>query len=81
MVSDNVREAFFVDVIVHSDFQGRGIGRQIVRLAVKEMTRRGMKGLHVDCAPSHAGFYEKCGFNIGVGGWIDMAQKPRQNPT
>jgi hypothetical protein len=31
---------------------------------------------HVDCTPGNASFYEKCGFKMGAGGWMDLAGKP-----
>jgi hypothetical protein len=38
--------------------------------------RRGVTAFHVDCAPQNASFYEKCGFKMGAGGWMDLAGKP-----
>jgi len=74
IVSDNVRHAFLLDVMVHPEFQRRGIGRQVVMRAIDEMRVRGMSAFHVDCQPDKAGFYEKCGFKIGAGGWLDTSQ-------
>ena len=76
IVSDNLRHAFLLDVMVDPRFQRRGIGRQVVLRAIEEMTKRGVTGIHVDCAADRAGFYEKCGFKMCAGGWMDTAQKP-----
>jgi ribosomal protein S18 acetylase RimI-like enzyme len=76
VVSDNVRHAFLLDVMVHPEFQRRGIGRAMVVLAMNEMRARGVTAFHVDCANDRAGFYEKCGFNMCSGGWLDSAAKP-----
>jgi len=75
IVSDNVRHAFLLDVMVHPDFQRQGIGRGVVLRAINEMRARGVTAFHVDCAPDKAGFYEKCGFKMGAGGWLDIAHR------
>jgi ribosomal protein S18 acetylase RimI-like enzyme len=72
VISDNLRHAFLVDVMVDPDFQRQGIGTTLVRRAVEEMRARGITLIHVDCTPEHAKFYEGCGFRIGVGGWMDL---------
>jgi len=71
VVSDNVHHAFLLDVIVHPEFQGRGLGREVVVRAIEAMRRKGVTAFHVDCAPDRAGFYEKCGFKMCAGGWLD----------
>ena len=73
VVSDNVRHAFLLDVMVHPAFQGQGIGRRVVLMAIEEMRSRGVTAFHVDCAPDRAAFYEKCGFTMCAGGWLDLA--------
>ena len=75
IVSDNVRHAFLLDVIVHPEFQKKGIGRAVVRRAIDSMRERGVTAFHVDCAPEIAPFYEKCGFKMCAGGWLDLAAK------
>jgi GNAT superfamily N-acetyltransferase len=76
VVSDNVRHAFLLDVMVHPDFQRQGIGRQVVHRAIDAMRMKGVTAFHVDCASDRAGFYEKCGFKMGAGGWLDAAILP-----
>jgi len=75
VVSDNVRHAFLLDVMVHPAFQRKGIGRAVVLRAIEEMCQRGVTAFHVDCAPENAPFYEKCGFKMCAGGWLDLAAK------
>jgi GNAT superfamily N-acetyltransferase len=75
VVSDNIRHAFLLDVMVHPKFQKHGIGRAVVLRAIEEMCRRGVTAFHVDCAPENAAFYEKCGFRMCAGGWLDLAAK------
>jgi GNAT superfamily N-acetyltransferase len=79
VVSDNVRHAFLLDVMVHPEFQKRGIGRQVVLRAIDEMRAKGVTAFHVDCATDRAGFYEKCGFMMCAGGWMDTAKSTRES--
>jgi ribosomal protein S18 acetylase RimI-like enzyme len=81
LVSDNVRHAFLLDVMVHPDFQRQGIGRQVVHHAIAAMRAKGVTIFHVDCAADRAGFYEKCGFTLGAGGWLNTAKGWNPLPT
>jgi len=78
VVSDNVRHAFLVDVMVRPDFQRHRIGTTLVGQAIAAMSERGVTLVHVDFAPKHMAFYKACGFKMGGGGWIESgASKPR----
>ena len=62
-VWDGGTHAFILDTAVHPDFQGRGIGRDLVRTATDEAFRAGCDWVHVDYEPALASFYENaCGF-------------------
>lgn len=54
--------AFLLDTTVHPDVQRRGVGTEVVRVAVAEAKRLGMHWLHVDYDLHLEGFYEGCGF-------------------
>ena len=68
VLSDGVRHAVLLDVIVHPDWQRRGVGRQLVARAVTHCLAAGITIIHVDFLPEHATFYERCGFRVGLGG-------------
>jgi GNAT superfamily N-acetyltransferase len=72
LISDDVRHAFFVDVIVHPNYQRRGNGRRLVQEAVRAEGTRGTSLIHVDFAAEHAEFYRACGFTIGGGGFLQL---------
>lgn len=72
LVSEGVRHAFFVDVIVRPNHQRQGVGKRLVTLALAEMRGRGIRLVHADFAPQHAPFYEACGFTLGGGGYVDL---------
>jgi len=68
VLSDSIRHGFFVDVIVHPDWQRRGIGKSIVQKAAEHLLSKGITIIHADFSPENAQFYERCGFRIGSGG-------------
>ncbi|MHC4339229.1 MAG: GNAT family N-acetyltransferase [Planctomycetota bacterium] len=64
-VGDGVRHLFLIDLIVHPDFQRKGIGRALVEHMVAEAD---VELIHADFTPEHAAFYEACGFRLGRAG-------------
>lgn len=48
IVSDGGRHAFLVDIAVHPDRQGTGVGRELVHRAIAECRESSAKYLHVD---------------------------------
>ena len=68
ILSDGVRHAVLIDVMVHPILQRQGIGRRIVKRAVEYIKSQGINIIHVDFLPEHTRFYETCGFRVGLGG-------------
>ncbi len=68
ILSDGVRHAVLIDVIVHPRHQRRGYGQALVARAVGHIQSHGISVIHVDFAPEYAAFYERCGFRVGLGG-------------
>jgi GNAT superfamily N-acetyltransferase len=68
VISDGVRHAVLLDVMVHPRWQRRGVGRALVARAIEHAVSRGVTIVHVDFTPDNAAFYERCGFTIGLGG-------------
>ena len=68
VISDGVRHAVLLDVIVHPAWQRQGIGQALVRRAIEHCLAHGITIIHVDFLPEHAAFYEQCGFRPGMGG-------------
>lgn len=68
ILSDGVRHAVLIDVIVHPAWQRHGVGRELVRHAIGHCLAHGITIIHVDFLPERAAFYEQCGFRIGMGG-------------
>ncbi|MDQ6659923.1 MAG: GNAT family N-acetyltransferase [Chloroflexota bacterium] len=68
ILSDSVRHAVLLDVIVHPSWQHQGIGRTLVAHAIQHIQAHNITIIHVDFLPEKAAFYEHCGFQIGLGG-------------
>jgi ribosomal protein S18 acetylase RimI-like enzyme len=61
VISDKVRFAYLLDVIVHPEFRERGIGRDMVRFALEHPDLREVYQWILVTRDAH-GVYEKCGF-------------------
>jgi ribosomal protein S18 acetylase RimI-like enzyme len=64
---------FLLDPTVHPAWRQRGIGRQLVCLAIDEARQRGLTWLHVDYVPELEGFYAGCGFVPTPAGLINLS--------
>lgn len=71
VLSDGVRHAVLLDVIVHPDWQRQSVGQALVARAIDHIRAHGISIIHVDFLPKHAAFYERCGFQIGLAGTIE----------
>lgn len=65
--------AFLLDTTVHPDYQRRGVGRKLVRCAVREAQLLGCSWLHVDYEVHLHTFYQQCGFVETRAGLIDLS--------
>jgi ribosomal protein S18 acetylase RimI-like enzyme len=74
ILSDGVRHAVLLDVIVHPSLQRQGIGKALVGKAITHIQEHGISIIHVDFEPETTVFYESCGFRVGLGGIYDDTQ-------
>ena len=70
IISDGVRHAVLLDVIVHPAWQRQGVGQALVKHAIEHIHASHITIIHVDFLPKHAAFYTRCGFSVGLGGII-----------
>lgn len=70
VISDGVVDAFLVDLMVHPDFQRKGIGTMIVRQALTDLKDK-VQCVHVTFNPDEKTFYKHIGFYIFKGGIFD----------
>ena len=71
VVSDGVDDAYIRDVIVHPDYQHRGIGSTLLSMIATRIRTDGIKMVHVIFEPSLEAFYKKAHFRIMSSGVID----------
>ncbi len=72
ILSDGVRHAVLLDVIVHPSHQRKGVGKALVAAAVEHIQVHGITIIHVDFEPETTMFYEACGFRVGLGGIYEI---------
>ncbi len=62
VISDGMLHAFIVDMIVHPQDQGKGIGRSVLEKLVHRCKNAGINDIQLFCATGKSGFYTKSGF-------------------
>lgn len=55
--------AHIEDVIVHSDFRGKGLGKLLLDKCIEIAKQNGCYKIILDCSDDNCRFYENCGFN------------------
>lgn len=61
-VTDLVLHAMIFDMIVHPEYQGRGIGTSILTRLVNRCLEHGIRDIQLFCAKGRRAFYERNGF-------------------
>lgn len=64
-LSDGIMTVYFHYLLVHPDYQARGIGKQLVLSMLQEYKDYARQV--VIAYDEELGFYKKCGFEIGIG--------------
>jgi len=67
---DGGSHAFLLNTTVHPDYQGTGIGKGLVRRAIRAAEEQGVEWVHVDYKPHLREFYAVCGFQMTEAGLI-----------
>ena len=62
VISDGYYQTFIGDLIVHPDYQNRGIGSTILRDLTEKCKDSGIKWIQLTCAKGKKDFYKKYGF-------------------
>lgn len=62
VLSDGVFHAFIVDVIIHPDHQGQGLGRQLLERLLDKCNENNIRDIQLFSARDKYAFYEKLGF-------------------
>ena len=61
-VSDGTFHAVLLDILVHPDFQNRGLGKKIVRTAIEQLREADIKDITLYASPHIVDFYHQLGF-------------------
>jgi tetratricopeptide (TPR) repeat protein len=61
-ISDGVFHATLLDIIVHPDFQGRGLGKALVTLLLQQLQQAAIKDITLFASPHLLDFYHQLGF-------------------
>ena len=78
---DGCDHAFLIDTKTRGTHQRRGVGREMVRLAVQNAAAAGCEWLHVDFRAEHARFYvDACGFVPTDAGLVICDPVPLRTP-
>lgn len=62
VISDGVHHALIVDLMVHPDFQERGIGKTILEMLTKRCLSVNIRDIQLFSAKNKSSFYEKAGY-------------------
>jgi GNAT superfamily N-acetyltransferase len=71
VISDGIADAYLVDLMVHPEYQGQGIGHALVTHAIEALRADGIRAIQVLFEPRLEAFYRACGFYIMESGIID----------
>jgi len=70
VVSDGVCDAYIRDLVVHPDYQWKGIGSKLLSIAIEKVKEDGIYATNTLFEPALTDFYKKAGFHIMSGGII-----------
>jgi len=62
IISDGVMHAFFTEIIVLPEYQGRGLGSTILNMLVVRCKECDIREIQLFCAPGKTGFYHQHDF-------------------
>ncbi|MFO7952581.1 MAG: GNAT family N-acetyltransferase [Bacillota bacterium] len=71
VVSDGVDDALIRNLLVHPDYQGRGIALNLLKVVIERLKDNRIKTINVLFEPKLFELYRKAGFRIICGGIID----------
>ena len=62
IICDGIVHALILDVIIHSERQGEGIGKNVMDKLISKCKEHKIRDIQLFSAKNKAGFYEKLGF-------------------
>ena len=71
ILSDGIADAYLQDLMVHPNYQRKGIGTELVKRAIKFLQKNNIKCIQVTFNLDYENFFKKFGFFIYKAGVID----------
>ncbi|MGE7090901.1 GNAT family N-acetyltransferase [Lysinibacillus sp. NPDC048646] len=62
IISDGIYQTFICDVMVHPDYQRKGIGSQVMEFLLAHCKQENIKWIQLFCAKGKQPFYQQLGF-------------------
>jgi ribosomal protein S18 acetylase RimI-like enzyme len=62
IISDGIHHALIVDLIIHPDYQGKGLGSRLLEKLVQKCKEQNVRDIQLFAAKDKFEFYEKFGF-------------------
>lgn len=62
IISDGIHHALIVDLIIHPDYQGKGIGSELLGRLIKKCIENNVRDIQLFAARDKFEFYERFGF-------------------
>ena len=75
VVSNGITDAYIQDVIVKPSFQKKGIGKELMKIAIEKLTQDGVYVISVLFTEDNMNFYKKFGFNIMMAGQMETRKE------
>ncbi|HED24338.1 MAG TPA: N-acetyltransferase [Firmicutes bacterium] len=75
VISDGIDDALVRSLIVRPTYQGRGIGRELLRIIINRLREKKIKTISVLFEHELANFYHRAGFRVVGGGIIDTEEE------
>jgi ribosomal protein S18 acetylase RimI-like enzyme len=75
VVSNGITDAYIQDIIVKPQFQGKGIGKKLMNMAIEKLKEDGVYAISVLFHESNLEFYKKFNFNIMMAGQMETRKE------
>ena len=62
VISDGILHAMIYEMIIYPEYQGKGIGKEILSMLVEKCKTNNIRDIQLFCAKGKRKFYEKYGF-------------------
>lgn len=70
VLSDGIADSYLQDLAIHPKFQGKGIGTELVKKAIRFLQKNNIKCIQVTFNPEYEEFFKRFGFHIYKAGVI-----------